>query len=161
VNQRLWLRRWFLALLAVIVLCGGVVFVSWYFGIWNWRKPWLRDQLLGRWVTSENTWLEFKTDGTFEVQAFLVNKATGERGEFTYMGQYRWIDDEHIEEKTSRRDLLRASGLDMLIEMLTKDEKAKAELAGTDIEKAKVVIEGESLSLLYDNGKVKRLKRAK
>src|SRR5262249_54495746 len=108
----------------------------------------------------ENTWLEFKTDGTFEAQDFLVDKATGERGEFTYPGQYRWLDDEHIEEKISCRELLRASGLDVLIDTLTMDEKAKAELAGADTEKAKVVIEGESLSLLYDSGKVKGLKRA-
>jgi hypothetical protein len=161
VNQRLWLRRWFLALLAVIVLCGVVVFISWYFGIWNGRKPSLRDQLLGRWLTSENTWLEFKTDGTFDAQYFLVNKATGERKEGTYTGQYRWLDDEHIEKKSDPREVLRSTGLDRLIVWEKMDEKSKAELVKVHTEKAKVVIEGESLSLLYDSGKVERLKRAK
>jgi hypothetical protein len=112
-------------------------------------------------MTSENTWLEFKTDGTFDAQIFLVNKATGEREENTYTGQYRWLDDEHIEKKSSRRELLRAAGLDRLIDWEKMDEKTKAELAGADVEKAKVVIEGENLSLLYDGGKVERLKRAK
>jgi hypothetical protein len=161
VAQQLWLRRWFLALVAGVVLCGVIVLLTWYFGIGNWRKPSLRDQLAGKWVTSENTWLEFKTDGTFDVQYYLVNIATGERKENTYTGQYRWLDDEQIEKKTSRRELLRATSVEVLIDWEKMDEKSKAELAGADIEKAKVVIEGENLSLLYDSGKVERLKRAK
>src|SRR5262245_28108256 len=112
-------------------------------------------------MTPEKTWLEFKTDGTVDTQYFLANKATGEREENTYTGQYRWLDDEHIEKKFSRRELLRVTGLDRLIDWENMDEKTKAELDEVDIEKAKVVIEGESLSLLYDSGKVERLKRAK
>jgi hypothetical protein len=162
VMKQLWSRRWFrFAAGATALLAGSLVFLCWYFGIGTPREPPLRERLLGRWLfTSKNTWVEFKADGTYDAQ-FIIANAEGERAETVLTSQYRWLDDEHIERKSSPGESLRAMGLDKAIDWNKLDEKAKSAIAGPEVEKAKVVLTGEDLSLLYESGKVERFKRVK
>ncbi len=76
--------------------------------------PSARVQLLGRWINErDETWTEFRPDGTFDTlrvtsnlpaSAALAGALARELKDFpppptreTVSGQYRWLDDDHIE----------------------------------------------------------------
>ncbi len=106
----------------------------------------LEQQLIGKWLTGAGGTLEFKVDGTFEdsFRTRVLDLKPGEviedptnlrmaERDAKRVGQYRWIDKERIEVK----------------------------VAGQPERRSRIVIEGQTLSILGEDGTVERLKRSR
>jgi hypothetical protein len=110
------------------------------------ESPSVRQRLVGMWLADNGAKTEFKADGTFEdtfretgpdiKPGEVIDDPTKVRvveRERRVTGQYQWVDDDKIEVKILREPTRRL----------------------------KIVVDGDGLTVLHEDGKVVRLKRSK
>src|SRR5262245_45264753 len=95
-------------------------------------KTSVKSQIVGRWVSTVNEEpLEFNADGTYDWERYYLDISTGKMIGRPAAGQWRLLEDDWIEMSTTAY--------------------------GT--EKARVVISGDMMKLLRENGDVKEYRR--
>jgi len=106
----------------------------------------LRQRLIGIWVAENGSKTEFKTDGTFD-DTFRETVPDIKPGE---------VIDDPTKLKLVERDG-RITGQYQWVE----EDKIEVKVHGRPARRLRVVVEGDALTILEEDGKVLRLKRSK
>jgi hypothetical protein len=132
VETKAWLDRRVMVAASIALLAGialGVVLDRVLLHVLSRNST--RSGLVGRWVDTSGERREFNSDGTCAWEQWYFNPDSGKWISRPHVGQWRWLEDDWIQLKTS--------------------------FGGAD--NARVVVDTNVLKLLWENGRVQEYRR--